>query len=478
MKIPFSLPSSFSNVAYYGIGLFLMKGLSLIMLPFVAANLAIEQVGKLEFLGSIAAFLGLIINLSMHEALYRYSGVRKNPSSKKQVANQIYTLTTLMALTSFPVLILLSKHVLTHSIDFVSHQEFSILAFGLSIEGALGISLAWLRMKDRAKCFVAVTAGSALLQIILVIVAIRLEAGVSGILLSSVISHGIQLGILHRINYWSFVLPSRKQTRIFLRYCFPLALASTIGFALNGADRWILAYSGSLTDIAVYAIALKFSLAMCILVQPYGLWWMPKRFQHMESCGPKSTARLSQYGIVWIAMLTVSIAYLAPAFITLALPESYSESTKYVLGTLSIALMKELGEIVNIGILYKKKTNALLAINIIAAIVGISAAWLLKESGIWGVILALNIAQFLKLALIVTLSQRWYFIPYQIRAITMVFVFTAAFIFGSYTLNTLIIQCCLAIVAPLSLLVVANLTGMTPLLPILAQSNSKRLGRL
>lgn len=477
MAMSFSLPSSLGNIVCYGIGLFLMKGLSLIMLPYLTSYLTIEEVGKLEFLASISAFLGLFINLSMHEALYRYSGVQNKPSKKKRIANQIYTLTILMALFSFPLLILLSNAPLTHSIDFVSFQEFSILAFGLSIEGALGISLAWLRMQDRAKCFVSVTAGSALLQVMLVITSIQCEAGIAGVLLSSVVSHSVQLLVLHRINHWSFIRPNLKQTHLFMRYCFPLAMASTIGFALNGVDRWILAYSGSLTDIAVYAIALKFSLAMCILVQPYGLWWMPKRFQNIETHGAQSTAKLSQYGIVWIAMLTASISYLAPAFITLALPESYSGSTKYVLGTLSIAFMKELGEVANIGILYRKKTTALLGINVITAIIGVSTAWLLKESGIWGIILALNIAQFLKLLMIIVLSQKCYFIPYQARPIFILIILTVFFVCSSYPLHNLIIQCCLALLAPLSLLVVAYHTGISPLLSVLTRQNSTVLSR-
>ena len=476
--IRLSVPSGFRNILYYGIGLFLMKGLSLFMLPFIAANLSIEEVGKLEILASIAAFLGLFINLSMHEALYRYSGVENSPSNKKKIAAQIYTLTALIALLTLPILLLFSGYYLTQFTSLVTHTEFSILAFGLSIEGALGISLAWLRMQDRAKCFVLVTAASAILQLILVIMAIRLDAGVSGILLSSVVSHAIQLGVLHRINRWSFTFPSAEKMKTFARYCLPLALASSIGFALNGADRWILAYSGSLADVAVYAIALKFSLAMCILVQPYGLWWMPKRFQHIENFGCQSTAQLSQYGIVWIAMLTASISYLAPVFITLALPEGYSESTKYVLGTLSIALMKELSEIGNIGLLYRRKTGTLLAINIVASTVGVSVAWLLKESGVWGIILALNIAQLLKLILIFALSQRYYFIPYQTRPILFIFSFTALFILGSYSLNGLTAQIILTIAAPLVILATAIISGLIPSISLPKLNNSKELGRL
>ncbi len=458
--------SAIKSMLYYATGLFMMKGLALIMLPFITANLSVDEVGKLEFLATIAAFLGLFICLSMHEALYRFSGVEKSGSGKKRVATQVYTLTLAIAAIALPALLIFSHLFLATLTTLISHQEFSILAFGLSIEGALGVSLAWLRMQDKAKSFFLITVISGLIQITLVVTAVKLNAGVSGILLSSVVAHALQLGVLHKLHGWSLTLPDRASLSLFLKYCFPLAMAGLTGFALNGAEKWILTYSGSLSELALYAIALKFSLAMCILVQPFGLWWMPKRFSHLEKFGNEATVTISQYGIIWILILAVSIAFAAPVFIRLALPENYLISAKFVLGALSIAVMKEVSEIINIGLLYKRRTGDLLAINITTSVIGIVAAWLLNMFGVWGILAAINVAYLVKLALTIVLSQKQHHLPYQYTSITLLLFITLLFLVTSYSLSDMVTQSMLVIAAPITVLLTAWGSGLIPNIPL------------
>ncbi len=458
--------SGIKSMLYYAIGLFMMKGLSLIMLPFITANLSVDEVGKLEFLATIAAFLGLFICLAMHEALYRFSGVEKSHSNKKRIAAQIYTLTLTIAVVTLPVLLISCYLFLAKLTTLISHQEFSILAFGLSVEGALGVSLAWLRMQDKARSFFLITVSTSIIQIMLVFIAIKFNAGVSGILLSSVVSHALQLAVLHKLHRWSLALPDKASLNLFLTYCFPLAMAGLTGFALNGAEKWILTYSTSLTDLALYAIALKFSLAMCILVQPFGLWWMPKRFHHLEKFGNTATVTVSQYGIIWILMLAVSIAFAAPIFIDLALPDNYLISGKFVLGALSIAVMKELCEIINIGLLYKRKTGDLLAINITTSVIGIAAAWQLNAFGVWGILAAINVAYLVKLALTITLSQKQHHLPYQYFSIALLLLITLLFLVISYSLSDRVTQSMLVIAAPITILFTAWGAGLIPNIPL------------
>ena len=51
-----------------------------------------------------------------------------------------------------------------------------------------------------------------------------------------------------------------------------------LAFALNGIDRLLIAEYVSMEALAIYSVALKFSIAIPLLMQPFGLWWMPKRF--------------------------------------------------------------------------------------------------------------------------------------------------------------------------------------------------------
>ncbi|WP_235861980.1 hypothetical protein [Photobacterium kishitanii] len=59
-----------------------MKGVSLIMLPYIATHLSQSELGRLEVLSTIAIIISIIFGLSLHEALYRFSGIA-NENKKK-----------------------------------------------------------------------------------------------------------------------------------------------------------------------------------------------------------------------------------------------------------------------------------------------------------------------------------------------------------------------------------------------------------
>ncbi|MDN3684766.1 hypothetical protein QW180_19040 [Vibrio sinaloensis] len=65
-------------------------------------------------------------------------------------------------------------------------------------------------------------------------------------------------------------------------------LSAMVAFALSGAERWIIVAYTDLDTLGIYAIAAKFALGVGILIQPFHMWWMPKRFQVQQSKGGTS----------------------------------------------------------------------------------------------------------------------------------------------------------------------------------------------
>lgn len=474
-----SLPAVIARPAAYATGLFASKAVALIMLPVVANRLTITQVGQLELYTSSSVFLAMLLGLAMHEALYRFAGQEQSQPKQAAVAAEIISLAGIVALCAL-TLLLVTLSILHNRSPELPTLHLSLLAVGICSEGLIALLLAWLRMRDRAGDFVRVTLSVCLLQVTLVLLSLGFYPGITGILTASVIAHLIQLLWLYKLCQLPLQQPARRQTVRYVRYSVPIALAGLLAFVLNGAERWAIAAYDSIDVLAQYAIAAKFALALCILVQPFGMWWMPRRFAVLEGNegepgkGKLAATKTTQYGLVWIATLCAFMAYFAPLFITLALPSGYQAAGQLVLLCLVAAVCKEVTELVNLGLLANKKTGLLLKFNLIATVTGVASAVLLRPFAIWGILCALVLAQALKLVLVYRASQRLTPLPYRLKALNGLYIAALLHLLASTQLHDWRGLALLALLAPLSMLTIAAATRLLPL-PVLKQYQGSNL---
>lgn len=454
-----SLPNAISRPAAYAIGLFASKGLALVMLPILTHHLSVEEIGKLELYTSSGVFIGLLISLALHEALYRFAGQEQTLEKQTQVASQIVAVSSSIALLALTFL-LTAIFILHAWLTSFAKVELVLLAIGVSLEGLISLLLAWLRMRDRVSDFVRVTLSVCVLQVSLVCVALWSSLGVMGILCASVVAHVIQIVWLQKLCSLSLQLPSRNQLKGFIHYSLPIALSCLLAFVLNGAERWVIAANGSIELLAYYAVAAKFALALCILVQPFGMWWMPKRFAVLSNKSHTEATRITQYGLVWIAILCAFMAYFAPLFISLILPKSYEIAGQLVLLCLLAAVFKEITELVNLGLLAQKQTHRLLRFNLISTVIGTVLITLLLPFGVWGVISALILAQMLKLIFVYQASQTLLSLPYQLKALLVVYLISMAHLWLSSYLTDWHIQLFMCVIGPISVVIGSVLTGI------------------
>jgi len=446
---------------YYGIGLFATKGLSLLMLPVLANHLSVQELGRLELLTSISVCLGIVLGGSLHEALYRYAGQEKSMDKQFNVASQIFSLASIISLLSLSLLISIAIF-LSSSLPYIHVEELLLIFIGVSVEGLLSLLLAWLRMQDNTLAFVKITVSTCILQLGMVVFSLWLNFGIIGILMASVIAHIIELIWLHAICQLTLTLPQSERSKVFLRYSIPMCISGLLAFALNGAERWVIAITDNVENLARYAIAAKFTLAMCILVQPFGMWWMPKRFMTFEHSGATDTVKYTQYGLIWIAILCAFMAYFAPLFITLALPETYQFSSQLVIFCLFAAMLKEITELTNLGLLIHKKTTQLFRINLIATIIGLIFMALLQHFSILGILTALIGAQLIRMIMITSASQQLIALPYRTKSLFILYLICAGLMLLSPFITRWEIQSVMCVIAPVVVFSVAAILKLIP----------------
>lgn len=410
--------SALKQSILYGSSIALMKGISLLMLPYIAHQLSADEFGRLEVIGTLAIIGSILVGMGLEDTLFRLAGSVSNQQQRTKIAAQIFSLTLIITLASLLIGWFSASTIATWIPGNPTDYEVRLVLSVLALEGCIAIPLGWLRMNNHALSFFFASTSRAIMQAILIVVLLYLGRGVAGIFeagLIAAVSQTLLLGFLQlRDTGLSFCLKTGKRAII---YSLPIMGSGLVAFALNGLDRWILAEQTSLSDVAEFAIAAKFALATVLLLQPFGMWWSPIRFSVLnENNGHEKVARFVAIGATLALIISVLVGLLAPSLINWLLPESYIHAAQYVLGLVFIMLLKELVELFNIGCFTGKTTASQFMINLAAAIIGISLMLLLTpEYKVWGVIYSLIITQFIRLILFYKVSQRFLPLNYPIR---------------------------------------------------------------
>ncbi|TXY29273.1 oligosaccharide flippase family protein [Vibrio mimicus] len=424
-----AMPSALSHFALYGISLLLIKGISLIMLPVIARYLSVEQLGRLELLATCGALLGIISTASMHESLYRFTANLTSEEQRQHQASHLATLSLLFSMLVCGLGLGLLKLFpdLLNAIP-LSRFELTLLLLALLFEGPVSLHLTWLRMQEKAKLFLLISVGSSALQITLILFVLMTQPSVWGVLAAGTFTRVCQFVALTLINRFRLVYPARASQ--LLRYSLPLMLSAMVAYGLNGAERWFISSTTALETLGYYAIAAKFALAMCLLVQPFGMWWMPKRFAMLEQQGGDAVARYTRIGMAYVLLLSLCMAFWGQWFIAFALPATYLPAQKILLIILLSAACKEWAELLNIGVLYQKRSALLFKINLFSALLAIVLCGLFSQWGVMGIASAITSAQCLRLLAISYFSQRIQPIPLQLLR----FIPQLAFMLASFGL--------------------------------------------
>lgn len=420
------------NMGLYAISLFLMKGVSLFTLPLMANYLSPSQLGQLEFIGITAVFFSLVIGLAMHENLYRFIGTIKCQRLQKRAASQLYTATLLISAT-LGISCFTLYNLIGAPLASISESQSFLIGVVLCYEAPLAIGLAWLRLHNQAALFFKLCISTVVIQVSLLVLILHYKPYVTLLFAANVLCTLGQFVFLHYYLPFKITLPTWCQLQGYLRYSTPLMLSAMIAFALSGAERWVIAGYTDLETLGIYAIAAKFALGVGILIQPFHMWWMPKRFQVQQTEGNLTVAKTIQQGALLLCVVAVVVSWASQLFITLFLPVLYHQAAQLVAMTILIMVFKELTEMINIGILFAKRTSQLLYINLAAIAFALVIGTSTIEYGIAAILVALLCGQISRFLLALIISQRLLPLPYHTGATMGLVMLSSILIFsGSF----------------------------------------------
>ncbi len=459
------LPNGLKQTLLYGFSIALMKGVSLLMLPFIAHHLSTEAFGRLEVISTLAVIGSILVGMGLEDTLFRFAGACKDPVQRQRLAAEIFGLTLIIGSIVWLMGWLAAEYIAHWIPGSPSTYEVQLVLSVLALEGCIAIPLGWLRMRNHVFHFFFATTGRALTQALLVVILLIAGRGVEGVLeagLIAAIAQAVILGYIH-IHDTGLHLSSKTGVRSFI-YSLPIVGSGLVAFALNGLDRWILAEHASLADVAQFGVAAKFALAVVLLLQPFGMWWSPRRFEVLhEPRGQEKAAHFAALGITLALIITVLVGLTSPLLITWLLPDSYAMAAQYAIGLALIMLLKEITELINLGCFTGKTTGTQLIINTLGAIAGIAGMlWWTPTYAVWGIIFALLSAQTLRLVMFFMASQYFLPLPYPIRSLALLTAISVGWLTLGSQATTVSQQLLIIVIAISTMLGAALLLKLIP----------------
>ena len=452
----------------YALGIVIMKGVSLFMLPFIAHQLSPAEFGTLEVLNSLNALGSVLVGLGLLNTMFRFVGFARSQAERKELVAEIFGLNLLVAgllfVVGFPLAGWLSGLLPGQTDQYMVQLAIAMIA----LEGCIGIPLGWLRHAERVGLFFVLNTGKALLQAALVLLFLVQGRGIAGVLEAGLIAALALAVLLVIIQYRdSGIRLNPASYRKVLLYSIPLVGSGLLGFVLTGLDRWIIASEVGTAQMAQYALAAKFALLAAIMLQPFLMWWSPRRFSVLnEPDGARKVARLAAMGSAISLLIVVGVGLLSPLLIGLLFPADYAEAARFLPWLVLTVAIKDSAELLNLGCYTGDRTHTQFLINLAGGVAGLLAMLLLVPLwAAWGATWALLIAQTLRLLLYFVLSQRVLPLDYPLRALVGLAVLAIGLLWLGDSMAGWLSQALFALCAMLAMTGVAMRLRLIPSLP-------------
>lgn len=406
----------------YGIGTVLSKAVAFLMLPLYTNYLDPAAYGLLELTETTLGMIGMVAGLGITAAMTRFYFDYDSDQDRGRVVSTVYITTAGVSVLVVGATIALATPLALLAFGSAgSYVKLLVVGAGAMGMGVLlDVFLTYLRIRRRPAWYLSLSTANLLLSVSLnLYFLIVLKQGVLGILYASFISKTVlavptAIALLARVG----VKLDLSMARRMLRYSLPLIPSEIANTVVSSSDRYFINHMVSTFATGIYGLAQKLGGVLHVLVtSPFILAFLPARF---ELAKRPDAARLfalvfDAYMLVMVT-LTLALSVFADPIVRFMADPQFAEARYYVPAIALSALVMGLKYHFQFGVLYSKKTQYVLYVNLVSLVIQLSGNFLLIRSlGLWGAILAFFCATLANVSLYLWLSQREFRIEYHFR---------------------------------------------------------------
>jgi O-antigen/teichoic acid export membrane protein len=295
---------------------------------------------------------------------------------------------------------------------------FFVSLLGLVFNLLFTLELNYVRLLKKPWVFLWVSLVKSLLflgfNVLLVVVYHKGVAGIVwGTLLSlAIVSIPVAAVILGRVGFGF----SRPVLRSMIRFALPLLPARLADISIQFTDKYFLNRFFSTALVGQYALGNRLcSLLQMLIAAPFAQVWVVRR---LETLGKETEAqrfdRIFTYFFVLITMAALGLALFGPEIVTLISTPSYLPAST-VVPILSLAfVLMPVDMHFQIAIIHAKKTELLLGISVLCALLNIPLMYLgVSRLGMIGASLALLLGGVIRAGLSAWGGRRYCHVPME-----------------------------------------------------------------
>ncbi|HMN42965.1 MAG TPA: lipopolysaccharide biosynthesis protein [Povalibacter sp.] len=410
--------------AIYAAGSMLSRVASFLMLPLYTAYLTPFDYGVLDLIETTVGMFSLVASLGVAQALGRFYFDDEDQRRRNAVVSTTFIMATiagvLVFLVSLPLYEPLTRLLFKEPVDPRAFLlAFVTIAIGLVID----LGMVYLRVVNRSILFVVASMANLVIGVGLNAYLIVVEKlGIFAILIGNlatklVVGLPLLVWIVSRVG----LKFDRPVARSMYRFGLPLMPSELASVAISYSDRYFINGFLSTEAAGIWGMAQKLGTALHQLItSPFLMAFVSQRFDMGRS--PNATWLLTssfRYHMVVLIVPSAVLALFAPEILALmTAPEFQKAGWIIPFAALSMIILATKYHF-EYGILREKATHYHMFINTgSAALHVVLNATLIAWLGLPGAIIALLAAYLAKSVSYLTVSQKFFPIPYPIGQCT------------------------------------------------------------
>lgn len=409
------------NTLLYGSGDILEKGVAFLLVPVYTAFLSPDQYGIISLMALLISLL-FIFNMSGQQGavLRYYHQYRSSPGRQRVIIATIFCY-----LIAAPLLLSLLITARGESLFNLLALDIPFYPFGfLAVLTAYFMALpqlqlnAWMAGESPRKYIIFNLGRLAFTTALIVYFIAVLQWGAAGKMLAGAIGQGLfwLLALVLLLRYAGTNFSGRELANS-LKYGLPLVPHLLANLLLSLSDRYMLKYFTGLPEVGIYTLGYTLGSIMFILAFAFDKAWFPFFFSRVESDeGQILFPKVATYFTVLSMFITLALAIFAPEIVSLMAAPAYSQAS-LVLPVVAFGVFFNCIYLVPVkAFFYYKKTKTIPLLTAAAAALNIALnLWLIPLYGMVGAAWATVFSYFLLFMLVLALSQKLYFIDYEIK---------------------------------------------------------------
>ncbi len=424
----------FKDSFVYGGASAISKAFSLIIFPILIKNFTVSEYGTLDFLSALSSFLLIFLIFGQDSNVARFYYDFQTDKEKKDLISQSLFFQLLFSFLLIPFLWFNSEIIIQYFFNNLKiNVYFKIILIQIPSLILINFSQNILKWTFNKKKFLIISLGYTFIQTIILFLIVNFKKIniIDYLLMNCILSYIFGIIGLYFTKQWLTIPKTFNIIRNTFSFSFSYGIICIITSLLPTLERSLTLNILGTHSLGIYATSIKIAMLIGLLVNAFQTAWGPFSLSIFKEKDTIQTYNLvlKFYTILLVLSIILVSTFSKIILFTLA-PIEYQNAYLYIFTICLSISIQSIISIFEIGITYSKKSYYFLIINIITILCSfLFMNLLIPYYGIFGLINAVLFTQIIKLIITYIISQRVYFLNWEINQVSIILILTFCFSF-------------------------------------------------